>query len=247
MNRKLWLLNFVLIAAIAAGIWRVRKEAQEFEARKHATLSAKIPNPPAPPAPPATPSPAVAASSYLDIAQKMLWSRDRNSQVIVDPPKPVEVKPLPPLPSVHGVMNIGDGPIVLMSDKPGSRHRGIRPGEMIGDFKLVSVDSQDLVLSFEDRTVKKKLQDLIDHSGDTAPAGGAGQGQGGPPRAEVVSGTPPPPPPTNVEAKPGVVTGEGTSSCQPGDNSPAGTVSNGMRKVVMPTPFGPACRWEAIK
>ena len=245
MNRKLWLLNFVLIAAIAAGTWRVRKDAQEFKAREHATLSTKVPAPPAPPAPPATPPPAVAATSYLDIAQKMLWSRDRNSQVIVDPPKPAEVKPLPALPSVHGVMNLGDGPIVMMSDKPGSRHRGIRPGEMIGDFKLVSVDSQDLVLSFEDRTVKKKLQDLIDHSGDADAAQAAttsnNAGRPGIPPA-------PPPPPTVVgKPEPGVTTGEGTSSCQPGDNSPAGTVANGMRKVIMPTPFGPACRWEAVK
>ena len=32
MKRKLWLLNFALIALVAAGIWRLRKEAQEFHA-----------------------------------------------------------------------------------------------------------------------------------------------------------------------------------------------------------------------
>jgi hypothetical protein len=242
LKRKLWLLNFVLIAAIAAGVWRVRKDAREFDARKQATLAAKVPAAPAPPAPAAVPPPAVAASSYLEIAQKMLWSKDRNSQVVVEE-KPVEVKPLPPLPSVHGVINMGDGPIVMMSDKQGERQRGIHPGEMIGAFKLISVNSEELVLGFEDRTVKKRLQELIVHKEDPAPSSGGGQGG-----VANTGGVPPPPPSTVVgRPEPGVVLSEGVNNCQPGDNSPAGTVANGMRKVVMATPFGMACKWEAVK
>src|SRR5207245_540670 len=140
LKRKLWLLNFALVALVAAGVWQLRKEKQEFRARVNRTLGNKPPlqKPPAPL--PSTPPPAVTASSYLDIAQKMLWSHDRNSQVILDPPKPpAPPKPLPTLPSVFGVMNIGDGPIVMMSDKPGARQRGVHPGEKIGEFKLVSV------------------------------------------------------------------------------------------------------------
>jgi hypothetical protein len=150
---------------------------------------------------------------------------------------------------VHGVMDIGDGPIVLMSDRPGSRHRGIRPGEMIGDFKLVSVNREELVLAFEDRTVKKKLQELMDHSGDSGPAATASTETTSTGAAKVgaTSGTPPPPPTAVSKPEPGVTLTEGTSSCQAGDSSPAGTVANGMRKVIMPTPFGPACRWEAVK
>ena len=245
MKRKLWVLNFVLIAAIAGGVWRVSKDAREFGAREHATLSARPAVPATPPAPPATPPPSVAATSYQEIAQKMLWSRDRNSQVIVDPPKPVEVKPLPPLPAVHGVMNLGDGPIVMMSDKPGARHRGIHPGETIGEFKLVSVDSEELVLSFENRTVKKRLQDLIDRS-DESNQPTAAAAQGGNP-ANTGGFTHPPAAVAAAKAEPGVKLSEGVSNCLPGDNSPAGTVANGMRKVVSPTPFGQACRWEAVK
>ena len=37
MKRKLWLLNFALIALVAAGGWRLRKEAQDFHARELAT------------------------------------------------------------------------------------------------------------------------------------------------------------------------------------------------------------------
>jgi len=137
LKRKLWLLNFALIAVIAAGGWRLRKEAHDFQARKRATFGARVPVPAPPPPPPATPPPAVKAASYLEIADKMLWSKDRNSQVIPDPPKPPEKpKPLPPLPSVYGVMNL-DGPIVMMSEKSGARQRGIRPGEKIGEFMQI--------------------------------------------------------------------------------------------------------------
>ena len=54
--------------------------------------------------------------------------------------------------------------------------------------------------------------------------------------------TPTPP----AEAKPGaVVIGNSTKNCTPGDNSPAGTVVDGYKKVVEATPFGNACRWIA--
>ena len=237
MKRKLWLLNFALIAAIAAGGWQLRKEARDIRLRERKTLSSKPPAPAPPPPPPAAPAPSVTASSYLDIAQKMLWSKDRNSQVIVDPPKKQEVKPLPPLPGVHGVMNF-DGPLVMMSEKPGARQRGIRPGEKIGDFKLVSVDREQLVLAFEDRTVTKKLDDLIDRGAESGSPGGA------PAPAAASAGAAAP---AVGKAEPGAKLSEGLTTCNSNDPSPAGTVVNGMRKVVRQTPFGNTCFWEAVK
>jgi hypothetical protein len=35
--------------------------------------------------------------------------------------------------------------------------------------------------------------------------------------------------------------------CKPGDDSPAGAVVDGFKKVVSATPFGSACRWEQVK
>jgi hypothetical protein len=235
----LWLLNFALIALVAGGVWRLRKESQDFHERERATMGKKIPVPAAPAPLPPSPQPSVAASSYIDIAQKMLWSKDRNSQVIVDPPKPpAPPKPLPALPSVYGVMQL-DGPIVMMSDKAGARQRGVRPGEKIGEFKLVSVDSKELTFAWEDRTVTKKIDELIDRSGDSVqvvgPSGGAGAGSA--PSVPQVVGRP----------EPGVKVSEGVANCQTNDPSPAGTVVNGMRKVVRQTPFGASCIWEAVK
>jgi hypothetical protein len=242
LKRKLWLLNFALAAAIAAGGWQLRNEARELQKRKDGVVGKKVPVPPPPPAPPPAPSQAVTASSYLEIAQKMLWAKDRSSVVVPDPPKPKESpKPLPALPAVHGVMNIGDGPIVMMSDGRGGRQRGTRPGDKIGEFKLVSVNSEELVLSWEDRTVTKKIDELIDRAGDAGPAPG-------PAGTAVSSPSPSNPAPQVVgKAEPGVKLTDGVSSCQTNDPSPPGTVVNGMRKVVRRTPFGDACSWEAVK
>jgi hypothetical protein len=239
LKRKLWLLNFALIALVAAGGWRLRKEAQDFHARKRATFGTRVPIPAPPPPPPAAPPQSVQASSYLEIAQKMLWSKDRNSQVIVDPPKPpAPPKPLPPLPSVYGVMNL-DGPIVMMSEKSGARQRGVRPGEKIGEFKLDAVKGEQLVFSWEDRTVTKKLDELIDRGVDSTPVVNAS----GPAAASSA----PAPPPVVGRPEPGVKLSEGINSCQTNDPAPAGTVVNGMRKVIRQTPFGNSCFWEAVK
>jgi hypothetical protein len=45
----------------------------------------------------------------------------------------------------------------------------------------------------------------------------------------------------------GVDTGGGIRACAPGDTAPAGTMSDGYRKIVSETPFGKVCRWEKVK
>jgi hypothetical protein len=240
LNRKLWLLNFALIAAIAGAGWRLREEARAFHARERAGLHGKVAVPAAPAPPPATPSQVAVPASYLDIAQKMLFSKDRNSQVILDPPKPPEApKPLPALPAVSGMMDIGDGPTVVMSEKRGGHTRGVRPGETIGEFKLVSVKGDELTFAWQDRTVTKKLEDLIDRG--VADAGAAPAGSS---TASTPSVAPPPP---AGKPEPGVQLSDGVSSCQTNDSTPAGTVVNGMRKETFRTPFGEACRWVVVK
>jgi mannose-6-phosphate isomerase-like protein (cupin superfamily) len=45
----------------------------------------------------------------------------------------------------------------------------------------------------------------------------------------------------------GADTGGGYRACLPGENSPAGTVVDGHKKVVAVTPFGTSCAWEKIE
>jgi hypothetical protein len=243
LKRKLWLFNILLMAAIALAVWSLRKESREYKARERATLDKRPPVPPTPAQPPLAPAPTVTGSAYLDIAQKMLLAKDRNSQIILDPPKPPEPpKPLPPLPSVRGVMDIGDGPIVMMSEQSGGRHRGVRVGETIGKFKLMSVTKDELVLAFEDRIVKKTLQELIDRAGS-----GEAAAQPGPAGTGTAAPSAPAAPPVVGKPEPGAKLSDDLANCQTNDPSPAGTIVNGMRKVISQTPFGNACSWEKVK
>jgi hypothetical protein len=45
----------------------------------------------------------------------------------------------------------------------------------------------------------------------------------------------------------GVEIGTDIRACVPGDDSPAGTVRDGYRKVISDTPFSKVCRWEKAK
>ena len=57
----------------------------------------------------------------------MLFTRDRNPNVVIEVAPP---KPMPPLPSAFGFMNFG-GPSVILTEKPGGPQRAYRPGEQI--------------------------------------------------------------------------------------------------------------------
>ena len=39
-------------------------------------------------------------------------------------------------------MNLGDGPMALLVEKPGMPQKAVKPGETIGQFKLVDVNTR---------------------------------------------------------------------------------------------------------
>ena len=225
MKRKLLLANLALLALCAAGGVHLRREWTESRAREEAVLLKRI-QPAAPP--PMAPLPAtepVKAAGYNDIAQKMLFSKDRNSVVVVEPPPLPKPIPMPALPLFHGMLDLGDGPMAIMSDGPKGPHRDYQPGDKVGAFKLVAVNNEELVLEWEGKTITKRVDEILDRS----------------------TAAPPAPGPAKAAAAPGGDLGQGTKACQPGDTSPAGTVADGMRKVIKPTPFGSKCYWETEK
>ncbi len=172
MKRKLIFANVVLLGLLVAGGMHLRQEWLDARAQEQAVLQQR-PSPVAPP--PMTPLPAnepVRASGYIDIAQKMLFSKDRNPTVVVEPPPPVKEKPMPPLPLFHGVMDLGDGPMAIMSEGVKGPHRDYQPGDKVGPFKLVAVSNDELVLEWEGKTITKKVDEFLDRSGPAAPARG---------------------------------------------------------------------------
>jgi hypothetical protein len=253
MKRRLVLLNAALVAAAAVGLWRFRAEYGKAQDRYRLLQPVAAPAPPPPaPAPARLP---LQPAAYLDAAQKYLLSPDRNPTVAVEPPK---VKPRPPLPALFGVMNIGTGPIALMAPAANTRHKAIRIGESIGEFKLVAAGGDQITLEWEGEKIQAQVSDLLvkqeapPAAAGAAPGGGtitgpaalapAGASQGNAAtvlnpagrQGEFQIGNP-------IEGRPG------TYYSTPGDNAPPGTVHQGRRKVVRQTPFGTQAWWEDVK
>ena len=232
------LLNIALLALLGLLIYRFRQvyvASREREARVLGQRIAPRGFPPLAPFPPVT---ALVAANYIDVAQKMLLSRDRNPNVIIDP-EPVKEKPkMPPLPAVQGLMMFGD-PGLIMTEKAGASQKTYHKGESVGDFKLVGFDSQHVVLDWNGEIVERSFDELLEKAPPPTAAAPAA------PSAPAVSNAAPPAP--AAPQGPGVDIGGGYRSCAANDSTPSGTVKDGLRKLEVNTPFGKSCRWEPAK
>jgi len=238
LKNKLLLLNAALLVAIGAGVWRLREAWVAARAREVAVLGRRV-TPKSMVSAPAGPRiEPVLATSYAEIAEKMLFAKDRNPTVVVEV-KPEPPKPMPKLPALYGVMNLLDGTTAIMSEKPELKHVGVRPGEKIGEFTLVAVNHDEITFAWEGKEVTRKIDEMIDRAGPVQPAPGVAQRSG----PAVVAVPPSQAQHAKGEPTPGVEVAKGIRACQRGDTSPAGTVADGYKKLVTPTPFGDSCRW----
>lgn len=239
MKRRLQLLNLVLLTLVVMLGFRFHRVWQEAREREQQTLLTRYPLEKAVALPPLPKTQPVSALSYIDIAQKMLLAKDRNPNVIYDPPPPPPApKPMPPLPHFHGLMMFGK-PGIILSEKADSQ-KTYRPGDKIGEFTLLAFDNTKVEFEWEGQKVERRLDELVDH---TAPQIASNASAGGTPAA-------PPPQVVNVSPLPlgpGQDVGGGFRACQPNDSTPTGTVQGGVRKVEVATPFGKSCRWEPAK
>jgi hypothetical protein len=239
LKGRLALVNLTLAALAAFGAWQLRVRWLDARARETALYRQQVKPRPAPPVVPIPAVQPVTAIAYADVAQKMLFTKDRNPAVEIDV---APAKPMPPLPTAYGVMVFGDVRSAILSPKSGTPHRAFSPGEMVGEFKLVSVDPEQLVFEWDGQTIVKKVDELA--SKDRAAAAA--------PAPETAAAPPAPPPVTTtvvapVRPGPGMQMTPEMRACQPGDSTPAGTVMEGMRKIVTKTPFGEQCRWELLR
>ena len=254
MTRKLALLNLLLVALLGAAGWQLRERWAEARLKEEALLK-RMPTPPPPPlAPMVETVKPVDAPNYSDVAMKMMFSKDRNPNVIVEAIPPPPEDPIPTFPTVYGVMDIG-GPItVFMSDGTSNSQKGYRPGEQVGPFKLVSATRNDFVLAWKDKKFNKTLTDLKPKPG-TQPEQAASVAAPGPVAQlpNSASGGASASDAKLKEAQQGMLKdgmidiGSVNRVCAPGDTSPAGTVQAGHRKVMRGTPFGQACYWEPVR
>jgi hypothetical protein len=144
-------------------------------------------------------------------------------------------------------MNFGAGPKVIMALAPGGPQKSYMMGDKIGEFKLVTIASAGLIFDWEGKQVPARFEEMR----DTAPRPEKSTGAPAPPAPAASGAVTSVSPVTSVASgsaqKPGVDVGDGWKGCQAGDTSPAGTVVDGYRKVVVQSPFGGNCRWEKVK
>jgi hypothetical protein len=242
MTRRLMALNLLLVVLIAAAFWRMRvvwleqeRASAQFFARPATAGDPPVILIPEPPK-------QVMAMSYLEVAQQLMFSRDRNPTVVVEVEAP---KPMPPLPLYYGMINLGDGPKVVLAGSRGAGQRSYRPGQQIGDFKLLAIEPTGLVFEWEGKRVPAAYAQLKDNEPvSQAPARAA-------PGPTVAQPAKPAASATSIGSQqvsgPGESAGTDRRMCQAGDTSPEGAVVNGFRKVLAATPFGKSCYWEKVR
>jgi hypothetical protein len=246
LKLKLIALNLLLVLALGAVGWQARIRWNEARMKRRNNLSVKIKPLPPPPLTPAPKPEGAPAAKYADVATKDLFSKDRNPDVVIDPPKVEAPKPMPPLPVVYGVLGLPSGTKAIMAEKAGLASRSVHAGDTIGEFKIASLDPQNVIFDWDGKQISRKIEDLIDRSNAAQPAGaqaaaavqaGASsqQNKGQPVAAgpaKEVAGAPP----------------QASRACVPGDDSPSGTVVGGYRKNFVASPFGPiGCTWTPVQ
>jgi hypothetical protein len=270
LNRKLVLLNVAFLALAGALAWTLRSDWFSAHIKESAVLSQtvapkKILAPPPPP-----PVKTVSPAEYVDVASRMLFAKDRNPTVVIEPPPAKPEPPMPALPRYYGQMAIGD-PVALLSLAAGAQ-RGYKAGDAIGDFTLVSFDRDNIEFEWHGKPVKRKVEELrpkdegpaVSQVGTVAaapanPAAAANTtssvgllGGGTPARVSSLGGGTSgadggKPADSSGDSVMGPAQPDGSHSCVPADSSPPGTVHSGFIKNVTPTVVGILCNWEKLK
>ena len=251
MNRKIILLNVVLVALAGWLLWMLRAKWVELHSHEHVVLasSPKTPNTPIPPPIPGAHS--LSASDYSEVAQKTLFSRDRNPNVPIELPPPPPPLPAPPpmpeLPAYYGEIGFGDPAVLLRLPK--ESQQPYHKGDKVGPFLLVSFSADKIVFDWNGKLVERTPEELrekesvqevsvarqqaispplqVNNSGSAKSVGGAAEG-----------------PKLNEQI--GKDNGGGIHQCVSGEKSPPGTIVDGYKKVIATNMFGDTCMWVAV-
>jgi hypothetical protein len=250
LKPRIVLVNLLLVAAIAAAVWQGYARWREAQTVRKSALETQVPKVTPPPPAPSTHPDAPPAAKYVDVATNNLFSKDRNPTVVIEPPKLEKPKEMPKLPVVYGVLGLPSGIKALMAEKAGAASVSVHSGDSIGEFKIEALDSQNVTFTWEDKEIHKKIEDLMDRSTQAVAAGPSGAGPAAQPNSPAQSNPPPPPVSSSGAPQMGIevgVPGHSERVCVPGDNSAAGTVVDGYKKVLTPMPFGVNCRWLPVQ
>ncbi len=238
MKTRLRILNLLLVCACALVGWQMRANHIDHQNRLDRTFSAKV-EPAAAKELAIEPLPsAPSAAQYSQVAMRMLFAQDRNPSIVEEKKPEPPPKKMPELPVLHGVMDLGDGAIAMMSPKDGDAQGTYKVGDTIGEFEIVKIATDRITFRWDGKEVTKLSGEL--RSTGRRPAAKAAR------PAAAASAAAPPPPPAPSKPGPGKDLGGIARACQPGDTSPDGTVVDGYIKRTARTPMGSVCNWVPV-
>jgi len=239
LNKKLLALNLALIVLIGATGWQLHRAMDEAEARQESivgkpleTVEPPPPNPVAPPGP-------VRPGDYYDVARLLLFFPDRNPDVVIETAPP---KPLPPMPVAHGVLDLGSGPTIILSQDDKAQQRAYQIGDVYEDFRIAQISDTTVVFEWEGELISRSIEELkptVKTPARAKTAASTAKPAVAKPKGQVLG--------KEISGPGEIDMGGGIRACQPGDTSAAGTVVSGFKKVMSQTPFGQVCRWEPAK
>lgn len=248
MRRPILILNLVLLVLAGLATYLLRVEWRNYRNRvnwvyqtRSAGAAEKF----------AIGTPGLAVANWSDIVARNVFHPDRNSLTAV-----AASGPPPPEPILFGTMDLGSGPLALMSEAQGRGYRQVHIGEPIGGYKLVAVEGQNVSLEWAGGQIKLDAAE----SASRASASTAQAPSAAPPPAPAAGRTAGASPVVSPAASSPASTGGGVLSRYPGlrtvltpeqaadlDREPIGTIRNGKRKQMMASPFGVQIYWEDVK
>lgn len=252
MKRKLLLLNALLGGLLILGASELYRQTLEAEAR-YLRLEEPAGVATLPEAEAASAREAVRQADYLPIAERLLFHRDRNSEIIVEVAPP-EVVQQPPLPALSGLVDLGGGPTALMAAKSGDTPTWFDLGDKVGDYVFAGVEGDKVKLTWSEQEFLVAREDMAAAPPPSKKTSGPRKSRD--PRTVANEAAKPPAAAggdgANLTAK---ATGEanigvgdefapGRFRVLPGDKHENGAEVKGYRKVVRQTPFGSQSWWE---
>jgi hypothetical protein len=241
------------VALLTAAGFQMRQRWDDARQREQRMRLSRPNDAPAPAAPKIEKIKPAPATEYTDIATKMLFARDRNPDVVIEA---APEEPVPAFPVAYGVLAFGDSVTAFLSEKAGSPQKSYRINDTIGPFRLASLNREEIILEWKDKRFVKAIAELKPKADAPPPpdAPAADAPKINPENNKVLVDRTSHTAEQVVELQkknagenPWVNTGGSNHACQQGDNTAAGTVVNGYRKVVKPSMFGQTCFWEPAR
>jgi hypothetical protein len=247
VNRRLILLNIVLLALAGWLFWMLRVKWIELHRHEHTVLALSPPTRPLYPPPPNPLFKAPTPAEYNDTVQQLILAKDRNPNVIVDPPPAPPPAPAPPpmpdLPAYYGTIALFGDPVILLS-LPKGPQRKYHAGDKVGPFQLVSFDREKVVFDWNGKTVERRPDELKEkEASQQQPVADAQPEKVAPVKFYAAE---PPPDAPKISEKIGADNGGGIHQCVPGDTTPVGTIVEGYKKVMTTNMLGQTCMWQAV-